>query len=62
MAGWHQKFALVNETSSDVLSVDGRRKTRQGVVNSYVSGKPRRFSVSCTKHPSVIVYTFECEV
>ena len=32
MACWHQEIALVNETS-DFLSVDGRRKTRQSVGN-----------------------------
>jgi hypothetical protein len=61
MAGLHHKITLVNETRSDFLSIDGQRKTRQSVGNSYVSGKPRRFPILCTKHLSVILYTFECE-
>lgn len=62
MAGWHQKIALINETTSAFLSVDGQKKTRRSVGNSYVPGKPRRFPISFTKHPSVILYTCECEV
>jgi len=53
MAGWHRKIALVNEITSDFLSVDGQMKTRQAGGNSYVSGKTRFFPILCTKHPSV---------